>query len=270
MHIKQNPDDFRVEELIDLQPGQVGDYALYRLEKRGWTTPDALAAVRRRWHLDPWRLSYGGLKDRHAHTLQYITILRGPQRRFTQERIALTYLGQLAHPFGSDHVAANRFNVTLRDATAEQIEFALAQLDEVRRLGVPNYFDDQRFGSVADGGPFMARALILGNAEEALQIALTSPYRFDRAVQKKEKALLRTHWGAGRASWKCCRAAMPAAWSIISAITPPTSRAPLRGCVRSCVGSTCRPIRAICGIGCSAAGSKRTSSVTSLLRSRSG
>ena len=195
MHIKQTPTDFRVEERIDLQPGPHGDFALYRLEKRGWTTPDALAAVRRRWHIDVRRLSYGGLKDRHAHTIQYVTILRGPARKFTQENIALTYLGQLPHPFQSEHIGANRFDVTVRDATAAEIETALAALDEVRRFGVPNYFDDQRFGSVADGGPFMARALIAGNAEEALRIALTAPYRFDRASQKKEKTLLREHWG---------------------------------------------------------------------------
>lgn len=195
MHIKQNPADFRVEERTDVQPAPHGDYALYRLEKRGWTTPDALGAVRRRWRIDAHRVSYGGLKDRHAHTIQHVTILRGPARRFTQQDIALTYLGQLTHPFRPEHIAANRFDVTLRDATAAEVETALAALDEVRRFGVPNYFDDQRFGSVADGGPFMARALIAGDAEGALKIALTAPYRFDRAAQKKEKALLRQHWG---------------------------------------------------------------------------
>jgi tRNA pseudouridine13 synthase len=191
MHIKQTPDDFHVEERIAIEPGPDGDYALYRLEKRGWTTSDALAAVRRRWRIDPWRLSYGGLKDRHAHTVQYVSILKGPQRRFTQEGIGLTYLGQLPHAFQSDHIAANRFQVTLRDATAGQVETALAALAEVRAVGVPNYFDDQRFGSVADGGPFMARALIQGDAEKALKLALTAAYRFDRAPQKQEKALLR-------------------------------------------------------------------------------
>ncbi len=195
MHIKQNPTDFRVEERTNVCPGPVGDFALYRLEKRGWTTPDALAAVRRRWRIDAHRVSYAGLKDRHAHTIQYLTILRGPARRFTQENIPLTYLGQLEQPFRSQHIAGNCFDMTLRDATAAQIETALAALEEVRRFGVPNYFDDQRFGSVADGGPFMARALIAGDAEEALSIALTAPYRFDRTAQKQEKALLRQHWG---------------------------------------------------------------------------
>jgi tRNA pseudouridine13 synthase len=68
MKLKQLPDDFQVEELTELVPGDQGSFAFYRLDKKGWTTLDALQAVRRRWHLDWQRLSYGGLKDRHALT----------------------------------------------------------------------------------------------------------------------------------------------------------------------------------------------------------
>ena len=42
MKLKQQPDDFFVEELTDVQPGEAGEFALYRLDKRGWTTPDAV------------------------------------------------------------------------------------------------------------------------------------------------------------------------------------------------------------------------------------
>ena len=48
MKLKQQPEDFQVEELTDIAPTGQGAFALYRLEKRGWSTPDALAAVRRR------------------------------------------------------------------------------------------------------------------------------------------------------------------------------------------------------------------------------
>src|SRR5262245_16019258 len=52
MKLKQRPDDFRVEEFPNVSPGTAGPFSFYRLEKRGWTTPDALAAVRRRWKVD--------------------------------------------------------------------------------------------------------------------------------------------------------------------------------------------------------------------------
>src|SRR5439155_21930951 len=95
MKLKQTPEDFQVEELTDVVPTGEGPFALDRMEKRGWATPDALAAVRRRWKIQPNRLSYGGLKDRHALTVQYLTIFRGPSRKLTHHDIHLEYLGQV-------------------------------------------------------------------------------------------------------------------------------------------------------------------------------
>src|SRR3954465_12450811 len=99
MKVKQQPDDFRVEELIDINVGDRGPFAFYRLEKRGWTTPDALAAIRRRWQIAPHRLDYGGLKARHADTVQYLTIHHGPRRGLKHHTVTLHYLGQVAAPY---------------------------------------------------------------------------------------------------------------------------------------------------------------------------
>ena len=187
MIVKQQPEDFRVIECTDVGPLPAGPFALYRLDKTGWTTPDALAAVRRRWQIDLRRLSAGGLKDRHAVTTQHFTIHGGPSRNLTHERIHVTYLGQVDRPFASQDIRANRFEITLRDFRPADAEKARAALDEVAGSGVPNYFDDQRFGSVREGQPFLAKALALGQFEDALKLALTAPYEFDKPAEKKEK-----------------------------------------------------------------------------------
>src|SRR5438105_3502462 len=114
MKLKQQPDDFQVEEITTVAPGADGPFAFYRLEKSGWSTPDALAAIRRRWKIEPQRLSYGGLKDRHASTTQYLSIFHGPKRGLNHQQITLHYLGQVHNPFSSQDIAANRFQVTLR------------------------------------------------------------------------------------------------------------------------------------------------------------
>jgi tRNA pseudouridine13 synthase len=205
MHIKQKAEDFRVEELTNCHAGKSGDFALYRLEKRGWTTPDALAIVRKRWKIETRRVAFGGLKDRHAETIQYLTILKGPQRKLTHTNLHVTYLGQVPEPYDSKHIEANRFAVTIRAMTDEQIGAALRSLEEVRAVGVPNYYDDQRFGSVAQGGAFFAFQLLIGEYEAALHLALTAPYAFERSGQKKEKAVLRRHWG----DWRLCKQMLP-------------------------------------------------------------
>jgi tRNA pseudouridine13 synthase len=196
MKLKQQPDDFQVEEITAVRPGADGPFALYRLEKSGWSTPDALAALRRRWRVEPRRLSYGGLKDRHAHTVQYLTVFHGPRRNLRHHDITVTYLGQVGAPYTSQDIAGNRFHLTVRDLAPAALPEVECRLGQVAAEGLPNYFDDQRFGSVAgEGGEFIGRLLVRGRFEEALRLALTEPYEYDRAEQKQEKRLLTAHWG---------------------------------------------------------------------------
>ncbi len=195
MKVKQEPDDFQVEEITAVVPTD-GPHALYRMEKRGWSTPDALAAIRRRWRVEPRRISYGGLKDRHAATVQYLTIFHGPRRNLHHHDISVQYLGQVAVPYTSRDIQANRFRLVLRDLPPEARPAIEARLNLLASEGVPNYFDDQRFGSVSGaGGEFIARLLVHGRFEEALRLALGAPYEHDRAAQKEEKRLLSAHWG---------------------------------------------------------------------------
>ena len=195
MKLKQEPEDFRVEEIGDPRLNESGEFALYRLDKRGWTTPDALNAVRRRWQIEWQRLSYGGLKDRHAATSQFFTIFRGPQRNLTQQGIDVTYLGRRGEPFTSADISANRFTIVLRSLSAQDVDRAERALTEVARTGLPNYFDDQRFGSVGEAHEFVAKEMVLGKFERALWLALAAPYEFDRSDAKREKSILREGWG---------------------------------------------------------------------------
>jgi tRNA pseudouridine13 synthase len=205
MKLKQSPDDFVVEERTDVVPEAIGDFAFYRLEKTGWTTHDALNALRRRWQIDWRRVGYGGLKDRHARTTQFLTIFRGPRRNLTHERIEVTYLGQVTEPFASNHIRANRFMIVLRALAAGAGEGIARALGEVLHVGLPNYFDDQRFGSVGEGDSFVAREMVFGRFEEALRLALVAPYEHDRAAEKREKEILLRHWG----NWPACKAELP-------------------------------------------------------------
>ena len=205
MKLKQTPADFRVEELTDTTAGPSGEFAFYRLEKIGWTTPDALQMIRRRWDIDFRRLGYGGLKDRHADTVQYLSIFRGPARDLEQDRIRVKYLGQIHEPYGSRDIRANRFAIVLRGLSADDERSALAAAMQVRETGVPNYFDDQRFGSVGPDRQFIAKQMVLGQFENALKLALMAPYEHDRAESKHEKATLLAHWG----DWPKCKAELP-------------------------------------------------------------
>ncbi len=200
MKLKQLPEDFQVEELTDITAGNEGPYVLYRLRKQGWSTPDAFQVICNRWQIDWRRISYGGLKDRHAQTVQYFTILHGPERNLTHQRIRVEHLGRVAEPYTSAQIRSNRFQLTLRALDPGRLLHVEAALAEVAREGFPNYFDDQRFGSVSNG-QFLAKAMIKEQYQEALQLALMTPYEHDHSSAKREKAILRQHWG----DWQKCQ-----------------------------------------------------------------
>lgn len=205
MKLKQTPDDFQVEERTELRGGPNGSFAFYRLEKSGWTTPDALQQIGRRWDVPRQRISYGGLKDRHAQTVQYLTIFGGPRRDLELDRIRLIYLGQLLEPYSSRAIRANHFRIVVRSLSIDDEARFIAAAEEVSRAGYPNYFDDQRFGSVSADGRFIAKMMIQGDFEGALKQALAGEYDFDKADAKREKKILLEHWK----DWPTAKATLP-------------------------------------------------------------
>src|SRR5581483_884833 len=66
---------------------------------------------------------------------------------------------------------------------------------EVNRLGVVNYFDDQRFGSLKHGQGFIAKDLLRGDSEAALRNFMAVPSPLDRTEDAKVKQFWADNWG---------------------------------------------------------------------------
>ncbi len=203
MKLKCQPEDFRVEELIDVIPSR-GSYSLYRLTKQSIDTLAVVSQIVEQWNVPRRQISYGGLKDRHAITAQYLTIQRGRPSSLQHSQFDLEYLGQVERPFATKDIAGNRFELVLRDMADDEVDAAVAAAGEVRRSGLANYYDDQRFGSLCDSGEWVAKAWCLGDWERALWLALADPHPFDRATEKRQKEILREHWGR----WVECKQAL--------------------------------------------------------------
>jgi len=199
MKLRRLPEDFCVHELAEPDVSG-GEFALYRLSKRSLGTPEAVNAVCRYWKIARGAVSVGGLKDRHAVTEQFLTIHRGPRRNLTQQNLGLEYLGQTGRPFESRDIAGNRFRIVLRDLTeAQEAEFGQA-LHAAERDGLPNYFDDQRFGSLGRSEEFIGAPWCRGDFERALWLAAADENDHDRPRDREEKEVLRKRWG----DWSAC------------------------------------------------------------------
>ena len=201
LKLRRLPEDFQVAELTDFAASG-GAFALYRMSKRSIGTPEAIDEIARRWHLPRHRISYGGLKDRHAVTQQYVTIHNGRKQNLSEKNLELCYLGQGDRAFTPHDIAGNRFTIVIRDLSSRAAAFAVEALEAAARDGIPNYFDDQRFGSVGSSGEFIARAWCRGDYERALWLALADAHPDDRPEERIQKQILRDTWGR----WVECKA----------------------------------------------------------------
>lgn len=201
MKLRRLVDDFRVTEVNSLPVGRSGNHAVYELEKTGWTTLDALNHYSRTLNLPRRNMAHAGLKDRHAVTRQIVTIRNGPRRSWNDESLSLTYLGQASRETRSNDIVGNRFVLVVRSLSPEEQPRLEKILPERRASGIPNYFDDQRFGSWYAGHGFVGEAWVREDYEKALWLAFAEHHPDDDAKERRQKAILREHWN----DWLTCK-----------------------------------------------------------------
>lgn len=206
--IKALPRDFIVEERADLPLRPAGEFRAYVLRKTGWTTPDVIDHLARAANIPRNRISYGGKKDKHGLTTQFIAI-RDPRDVGRQERsFSLRPVGFMDRPMGPDLILENAFVVTIRGlADVAPLEL---NMEEARRSGFPNFFDDQRFRSYDPERGFFADKILRRHWNGALQVYLTSAAADSTKMERDRKAAILESWK----DWAACRRLARAALEI--------------------------------------------------------
>ncbi len=208
MRIKTVPEDFRVEEILNVEPREKGPYALYRLEKRNLTTLEAAGRLAARLGFPPSALAFPALKDKVALAVQHGTVRTGGKpvpKEIEVPELKATLLGFLPKPLSPKDLLGNRFTVTLRDLSAEELPALRARAFHLFRQGFPNYFDLQRFGSFSLRLGFPGKFLLLGKWEEALRAYLAEPLLGDPPAILRFKKFARENWG----DWKALKERAP-------------------------------------------------------------
>lgn len=195
MKLRQVPSDFIVEEVSNFTPEAEGRYFVYRLEKRSLSTMEALEIIARRAGLRPKQLSASGLKDKHAEATQLFSSEKPLPAEISDERFSLAFVGKSSRPLTAAFIDENRFKLVLRGLDEWERDAVPVNADELARFGVPNYYDNQRFGSNMHGEGFIAKALILGRFEEALRLHLAVPHRKQSLRDKQNRRLAKELWG---------------------------------------------------------------------------
>jgi tRNA pseudouridine13 synthase len=196
--IKSIPEDFTVEEKADLPLGERGGYRVYLLKKSNWTTLDLIYFLSHSLSVPFKKFSYGGKKDKHGLTYQFITIK--DKRDFSKrgKDFSLESKGFMERRMSPDLIKGNFFTITTRNL--RDFESIEKNIEETKKFGFPNFFDDQRFRSFSPERGFFAEKILKKHWNGALQVFLTSIYPDMRRKGRQSREALLENWR----DWETC------------------------------------------------------------------
>lgn len=148
--LRQQPEDFVVDEDLGFAPDGDGPHWLLRVRKRAANTEHVARQLASHAGVPAQEVGFAGLKDRHALTSQWFSAPRG--RRTAQEWLAVrteefTVLEAHAHgrKLKRGALAGNAFRIRVRDVRGPALAVG-NRIVHIAAHGVPNYFGGQRFG----------------------------------------------------------------------------------------------------------------------------
>ncbi len=148
--IRQQPEDFRVDEILGFEPDGDGEHWMVHIQKRNSNTAWVGKQLARLAGVPPRDTSYAGLKDRHAVTTQWFSVwLPGKEapdwQQINSEDIKLLAATPHSKKLRRGALQGNRFQLIVRQLKGDR-EALEHRLQQIAKEGVPNYFGDQRFG----------------------------------------------------------------------------------------------------------------------------
>ncbi|MBI5392337.1 tRNA pseudouridine(13) synthase TruD [Candidatus Woesearchaeota archaeon] len=190
MILKQNPEDFLVDEILTLAFDENGNYSYYKLTKKNLNTIEAVEIIAHAFRKEIKYINFAGTKDKHAVTMQYLSIFKGPnkdiEKEFAEKNafLQLQYLGKGKERLNLGTLDGNSFTIIARDAHKKP--------EKISRT--INFFDNQRFGR-NENNHIIGKLLMKQKFKEACEmIGLTAENNnFVKALQQLHKKKLQMY-----------------------------------------------------------------------------
>ena len=165
--IKSVPEDFCVEENLGFDLTGDGEHLFLLIEKKLLNTEDMVKIIARTLSVPIKAISYAGLKDKFAKTIQWFSLhLPGMDDPNLDGLNTANYrlLNAQRHnkKLKIGALKGNHFIIKVRDFDDSNEKELLTRIEKIKACGVPNYFGPQRFGH--NGGNLeRAKEVLLDN-----------------------------------------------------------------------------------------------------------
>ena len=214
--LRDSPADFRVTELesFDTQPVEADpgayQHLVVRATLRDWDTNDFAGALSDRMGISRERVSWAGTKDKRAVTTQLFSVDGiTPDDLPDISDADVEVVGRAGRPILFGDLAGNRFEITVRspetpanvDSVTDDLRtFAGVEADdsaEGASVAVPNYFGQQRFGSIRPVTHEVGLAVARGDWKGAVMAYVGNPHADEpEATQSARKVAESGDWQA--------------------------------------------------------------------------
>ncbi len=197
--LKETADDFAVEEVSSPPPTVPdGRYAIAALRLRNWETNRLVRQLARTLHISRRRIGFAGTKDKRAVTTQLFSFEDVRPEAIKALRLKDV---EVVDAFRSDRgleigdLRGNRFRIVVRRLALTSEEATTAVEETARQLrtfgGFPNFFGEQRFGSVRPITHVVGRHIVRGEFREAVEAYAANPIEGEDPESYEVRAALR-------------------------------------------------------------------------------
>ncbi|SFV70529.1 tRNA pseudouridine 13 synthase [hydrothermal vent metagenome] len=146
--------DFIVNEIPLYEFTGEGEHLIIHVRKKDMTTWEMISAIAKYCKIKQRDIGYAGLKDKHAMTMQYISLLAKDNeeklKTFKHDKIKILSTTRHNNKIRTGHLKGNHFKVRLKKVLGVQKDKLDSVLKWIKKEGVPNYFGNQRFGNSGD------------------------------------------------------------------------------------------------------------------------
>jgi tRNA pseudouridine13 synthase len=199
MRLKALPEDFVVEEQIQLPLNPAGKHTIFRVWKREATTLQVQESLAALLHVGKEQIAFPALKDKDAIATQFVSVALAPHAALPAPAPGAAYsfehVGSASRALQPSDLRGNAFTIVVRDLALGEAQKLGPRLRQLGEFGLPNYFDEQRFGSYSGASGFIGKTILKRDAEGALRIYLAEKMAGDPERVRVFKEYASEHWG---------------------------------------------------------------------------
>jgi tRNA pseudouridine13 synthase len=151
-NFKQDQYSFKVQEQLKYKLLKRGSYRLIRATKIEKSTIELIDYISEVLKISPKEFGYAGLKDKHATTVQYLSLPKdiSISKFKNSKEVELEELGFIANRLKIGELLGNRFVIKLKSIDENNYILLQNALDKISKYGFANFFGHQRFGALND------------------------------------------------------------------------------------------------------------------------